>query len=238
MKYIKLNTNESPFPPPPGVISAVGEDALGMLNLYPDPEGSRLLKKIAEFHGVEPENVIIGNGSDELLAFAFLAFCDNTRGVAFPDITYGFYPVYSELFGIPSTQIPLKDDFTIDPADYFGVGKSVVIANPNAPTGIALALRDIEAIVRSNPDYVVLVDEAYVDFGADTALPLVKEYDNLLVLHTYSKSRSLAGARMAFAVGSAPIVDDLNKMKFSFNPYNVNRLTQLMGEAAVGEEGC
>ena len=229
MEYIKLNTNESPYPPAPGVIAALNQFEISKLNLYPNPDGSRIIKKLAEFYGVEIQNVIIGNGSDELLAFAFLAFCDGGRGAAFPDITYGFYPVYAELYGLPYVQIPLKDDFSIDPADYCDIGKNVVLANPNAPTGIALPLRDIEAIVQSNPGHVVLVDEAYVDFGAESAIPLTHRYENLLVVHTYSKSRSMAGARLAYAIGSAPLIEDLNKMKYSFNPYNVNRLTQIAG---------
>jgi len=236
LEYIKLNTNESPYPPPPGVIAAACEAELKKLNLYPNPDGERLIKKLAEFYGVSTENVIIGNGSDELLAFAFLAFCDSSRGVVFPDITYGFYPVYAELYAIPYTKIPLKDDFSIDPADYCCNDNNVVIANPNAPTGIALSFSDIETIVRSNPGCVVLIDEAYVDFGAESVIPLTHKYDNLLVIHTYSKSRSMAGARMSFAIGSALLTADMNKMKYSFNPYNVNRLTQVMGEAALDEE--
>jgi len=236
MEYIKLNTNESPYPPPPGVIESVGEEELRKLCLYPNPDGARLIKRLAEFYGVAPGNIIIGNGSDELLAFAFLAFCDSGRPIAFPDITYGFYPVYAELYGIPYAQIPLKDDFSIDLADYRDIGKNIVIANPNAPTGIALALGDIETIVQTNPNHIVLIDEAYVDFGAESAIPLTHKYDNLLVIHTYSKSRSMAGARMSFAIAPAPVIEDLNKMKYSFNPYNVNRLTQVMGEAALDEE--
>ena len=236
MLYIKLNTNESPYPPPPGVIAAVNEEELGKLRLYPNPDGSRLIKKLAEFYGVGAENVIIGNGSDELLAFSFLAFCDGNRSAAFPDITYGFYPVYAELYGLPYEQIPLKEDFTVDPADYMGIRKNIILANPNSPTSVAIPLGDIEAILLSNPENIVLIDEAYVDFGAESSIPLVSKYDNLLVMHTYSKSRSMAGARMAFAIGQAPLIEDLNKMKYSFNPYNVNRLTQVMAEAALDEE--
>jgi len=236
MEYIKLNTNESPYPPPPNAVAAVSEAEIKRLNLYPNPDGSRLICKLAESYGVKPENVIIGNGSDELLAFAFLAFCDNERGAAFPDITYGFYPVYAELYGITYKQIRLKDDLTIDPADYYSSGKNTILANPNAPTGIALPLCDIEAIAQSNPGHIVLIDEAYVDFGAESAIPLTKKYDNLLVVHTYSKSRFMAGARLSFALASAPIIEDMNKMKYSFNPYNVNRLTQIMGEAALSED--
>ena len=233
---IKLNTNESPYPPAPGVIAAMNEAEQKRLNLYPNTDGSRLIKKLAEFYGVKPENIIIGNGSDELLAFAFLAFCDSERGVCFPDITYGFYPVYATLFQVSATQIPLNDDLTINVSDYLNVGKNVVIANPNAPTGIAMPVSDIADIARSNPDYVTLIDEAYVDFGAQSAIPLIGEFENLIVMHTYSKSRSMAGARLAYVIAPAPLVEDLNKMKYSFNPYNVNHLTQIAGEAALAEE--
>ena len=236
MEYVKLNTNESPYPPSPGVIAAICEAEIRKLNLYPNPDGKRLIEKLASFYGVRQENVIIGNGSDELLAFAFQAFCDSERGAVFPDITYGFYPVYAELYGIPYEQIPLTDDFRIDISGYCGIGKNIFIANPNAPTGITLPLSDIEAITRSNPGYVVLIDEAYVNFGAESAIPLTHEYDNLLIIHTYSKSRSLAGARMAYAIASPPIIEDLNKMKYSFNPYNVNRLTQIAAEAALCDD--
>jgi len=236
MQYIKLNTNESPFPPPPGAITAVTDDEINKLRLYPSPDGTRLIKKLAKIYDVNPENVIIGNGSDELLAFAFLAFCDNTCGVVFPDITYGFYPVYAELFNIPYIQIPLKDDFAIDISEYMNIGKNIIIANPNAPTGIALTLDEIEKITMSNPEHIILVDEAYVDFGATSAIPLIKKHENIIVMHTYSKSRSMAGARMAFAIAPALIIEDLNKMKYSFNPYNVNRLTQVMSEAALDDE--
>jgi len=234
MEYIKLNTNESPYPPPPGVISAVNGDELSKLKLYPNPDGSQLIGKLAGLYNVKPENVMIGNGSDELLAFAFLAFCGN--GAVFPDITYGFYPVYAELYDVPYELIPLKDDFTIDINKYTGIGRNVILANPNAPTGIALPLCDIETIVKSNPGHIVLIDEAYIDFGAESAISLIHKYDNLLVIHTYSKSRSMAGARLAYAIASAPVIEDMNKMKYSFNPYNVNRLTQIMGEAAIDSE--
>ena len=236
MKYIKLNTNEAPYPPAPGVVAAVDENELKKLFLYPSTDGTSLIKKLAEFYNVNVENVIIGNGSDELLAFAFLAFCDGERSVCFPDITYGFYPVYAELYGIPYTRIPLKDDFTIDPSDYINIGKNIVLANPNAPTGIALTPDNIEAIAQSNPDYVVLIDEAYVDFGAQSVIPLTHIYDNILVMHTYSKARSMAGARLAYAIGPTPLIEDLNRMKYSFNPYNVNRMTQIAGEAALRED--
>ena len=236
MQYIKLNTNESPYPPSPGVAASISEDEINKLFLYPNPDGTRLIEKLAEFYGVLPENVIIGNGSDELLAFAFLAFCDKERNVCFADITYGFYPVYADLYDIPYELIPLRDDLSIRPSDYFGIGKNIVLANPNAPTGIALSLDDIEEIAGKNPDHVVLIDEAYVDFGASSAIPLTAKFENLLVMHTYSKARSMAGARLAYAIGPAPLIADLKKMKYSFNPYNVNRLTQLAGEAALRED--
>jgi len=232
-QYIKLNTNESPYPPPDAIVSAAGIE-LEKLNLYPDPDGAKLINKLAMHYDVDPKNVIIGNGSDELLAFAFLAFMED--GVAFPDITYGFYPVYAELYGVPYDQIPLKNDLTIDTGDYTSIGKNVVLANPNAPTGIALEPDEIEAIVKSNSDHIVLIDEAYIDFGGSSAIKLTRKYDNLLVIHTFSKSRSMAGARLGFAVASEPIIDDLNKMKYSFNPYNVNRITQIIGETALDEE--
>ena len=235
MDYIKLNTNESPYPPAPAVVAALTEGELGKVNLYPDPQGKELRKKLADFYGVGLENVIIGNGSDEPLAFAFLAFCTGGRGAAFPDITYGLYSVYSKLYEIEADIRPLKDDFTIDVSDYIGCGKNVILANPNAPTGIALPLSDIEAIAASNPDHVVLIDEAYVDFGAQSAISLTHKYENLLVMHTYSKSRSLAGARLAYAIGSSQLIEDLNRIKDSFNPYNVNRMTQLMGIAAIDD---
>jgi len=236
MEYIKLNTNESPYPPSPGVIAAVSEAELRKLNLYPNPDGILLINRLAEFYNVGPENVLIANGSDELLAFAFLAFCDSGHSVCFADITYGFYPVNADLYGIPYDLIPLKEDLTINAADYFGVGKNIFLANPNAPTGMALKPSDIEKILQSNPDHIVLVDEAYVDFGAESVVPLIYKYDNLLVIHTYSKSRSLAGARLAYAIAQAPVIEDLNKMKYSFNPYNVNRLAQLMGIAALNDD--
>ena len=232
MLYIKLNTNESPYPPSPGVLAALSEAEISTLNLYPDPDGTALLEKVAETYDVQSENVIIGNGSDELLAFAFMAFC-NPVGICFPDITYGFYPVYAQLFGVPYQQIPLAEDFTVRVEDYIGVNRHIILANPNAPTGIALTLADIRRIAEGNPDHVVLIDEAYVDFGAESAIALVREYENLLVMHTYSKSRSMAGARLAYAIAQKALIEDLNKMKYSFNPYNVNKLTQLAGHAAL-----
>ena len=231
MQYIKLNTNESPYPPAPSVVAAMKAEQVELLRLYSDPTASGLKKKLAALYGVQPENVFVSNGSDEVLNFAFMAFGGN--GVVFPDISYGFYQVFADLYGIPCQKIPLKADFSIDPARYCGVNRMVVIANPNAPTGMSLSLEQVERIVRSNPDSLVLIDEAYVDFGGETALPLIGKYDNLLVTRTFSKSRCLAGGRLGYAFASEAIIADLEKIKYSTNPYNINRLTLLLGEATV-----
>ena len=225
MRYVKLNTNESPFPPAPGVLAAVNGEEAKYLNLYPDPEGKALRQKLADMYGVRPGNVFLANGSDELLAFAFMAFYDSERSVAFPNISYGFYPVYANLYRVPYTEIPLRDGFVLDPADYCGRNENIVIANPNAPTGRAIAVSDIEEIVRTNPDRVVVIDEAYIDFGGESCLPLVKKYDNLLVCQTFSKFRSLAGGRLGYGIADEGLIADLEKIKYSFNSYNISRLT-------------
>ena len=235
MQYVKLNTNESPFPPSAGVAAAVAAES-GKLQLYSDPESTALRAKLAETYGVKPTQVLVSNGSDEALNFAFMAFADEKSPLAFPDISYGFYPVFAELNHIPYTQIPLKADFSIDPADYMNIGKTVVIANPNAPTGLCLPLSDIEKIIQSNPDNVVIVDEAYVDFGGESTVKLVDRYENLLVVQTFSKSRSMAGARLGFAIGSEQLSADLNTLRYSTNPYNVNRMTEFAGVAALEED--
>ena len=232
MKYIKLNTNESPFPPSEGVIRAAEREA-GRLQLYSDPEVTELMCEAERVFGVSRDMILMTNGSDEILNFAFMAFSDDTHPIVFPDITYGFYPVFARLGGIPYREIPLKEDFSIDYRDYLSVGANVVIANPNAPTGMALSLGKIEEIVKSNPDNVVIIDEAYVDFGAESAISLTGKYDNLLVTGTFSKSRSLAGARLGFGIGNKELIRDLNTIKYSTNPYNVNRMTMAAGAAAL-----
>lgn len=232
---IKLNTNENPYPPAPGVLDVINRAEVEKLRLYSDPEASSLTAAIAAYYGVTQKQVIVGNGSDEILAFAFAAFFDPKEKLMFPDITYGFYSVYADLFSLTPEIVPLRADFTIDPSDY--KGGNVVIANPNAPTGLALTLSQIEEILQANPGHLVLVDEAYADFGENcSALPLLPKYDNLLIVRTCSKSRSLAGARLGYAISHEDVIADLQKVRFSFNPYNVNRLTLLAGEASFAEE--
>ncbi|MBR0535087.1 MAG: histidinol-phosphate transaminase [Clostridia bacterium] len=232
-KYIKLNTNESPFPPSQAVLEAVNESQVELLRLYPDPDGRVLTKKLADYYGVEENQVFLANGSDDILNFAFMAYGANGRKSYFADITYGFYSVFANLHLSDYTEIPLKDDFTIDVDKFCGVDGIVFIANPNAPTGIALTISEVEQIVSSNPASVVVIDEAYVDFGAQSAVSLVNKYSNLLVVQTYSKSRSMAGARLGFAIGSKEIINDLHKLRYSTNPYNINRLTLVAGEKTI-----
>lgn len=234
MQYIKLNTNESPYPPAPAVVAAMTGEQVELLRLYSDPTAKGLKESLAKLYGVETENVFVSNGSDEVLNFAFMAF--GGKGVVFPDISYGFYQVYADLYALDYERIPLKEDFSIDYRDYCGKGKMAVIANPNAPTGMTLGIAEIEEILKSNPDSLVLIDEAYVDFGGETALPLIRKYDNLLVTRTFSKSRCLAGGRLGYAFASEAIIADLEKIKYSTNPYNINRLTLLLGEATVEAE--
>ena len=232
MQYIKLNTNESPFPPSPRA-QAMAQAEAEKLRLYSDPECKDLTAKAAEIFGVSPDEILFTNGSDEILNFAFMAFCDEDHPAVFPDITYGFYPVFAKLNNIPYTQIPLQEDFSIRVADYLGLNKTIFIANPNAPTGLALSLQEVEAIVAGNPNSVVVIDEAYVDFGTQSAVTLIHKYDNLLVTQTFSKSRSMAGARLGFGIGSKALIQDLNTIKYSTNPYNVNRMTMAAGIGAL-----
>lgn len=235
MVYIKLNTNESPYPPAPSVVAAMDATQVENLRLYSDPTGLSLKQKLAELYDLKTENIFISNGSDDILNFAFMAFADS-RGAAFADITYGFYPVYAELHGVKADIIPLEADFSLDYKKYCGLGKMIVIANPNAPTGMEIPLWQIEEILKTNPDSVVVIDEAYVDFGGTTCYKLIENYVNLLVVRTFSKSRCLAGARLGYAFGSPALIEDLEKLKYSTNPYNVNRLTMLLGCKTVDAE--
>ena len=234
MQYIKLNTNESPYPPAPSVSEAMTREQVDLLRLYSDPTAKGLKEKLAALYGVKPENVFVSNGSDEVLNFAFLAFGEG--GVVFPEITYGFYEVFGDLYALDYEKIPLKEDFSINHEDYCGKNRMVVIANPNAPTGMSISLAQIEEILKTNPDNVVIIDEAYVDFGGETALPLLEKYNNLLITRTFSKSRCLAGGRLGYGFGSPELIADLEKIKYSTNPYNVNRLTLLLGEKTVEAE--
>lgn len=232
MRYIKLNTNESPFPPSPRA-QALAAAAAADLQLYSDPQCRSLTEKAAEIFGISPDEILFSNGSDEMLNFAFMAFCDADHPAAFPDITYGFYTVFADLNNIPYTQIPLREDFTVCVDDYIGRDQVIFLANPNAPTGLSLPLTDIEKILRSNPGNVVVIDEAYVDFGGESAVPLIRKYDNLLVIQTFSKSRSMAGGRLGFAIGCRDLIRDLNTIKYATNPYNVNRMTLAAGLGAL-----
>jgi histidinol-phosphate aminotransferase len=237
---VKLNTNENPYPPSPRVLAAIraelGDDA-ARLRLYPDPNADLLKAAIARLHGVAPHQVFVGNGSDEVLAHIFMALLKHDQPILFPDITYSFYPVYCGLYGVDHATVPLAADFSIAPADYCGrPNGGIIFPNPNAPTGRRLALDAIEQILRANPDSVVVVDEAYVDFGGDSAIRLVECHDNLLVVHTLSKSRSLAGLRVGYAIGHADLIEALERVKNSFNSYPLDRLAIVGAVAAIEDD--
>ena len=234
-KFIKLNTNESPFPPSAKAVKAAAA-AAERLQLYSDPTCKALAEKVAERYEISTDELILVNGSDEVLNFAFMAFCDKDHPAAFADVTYGFYEVFAELHGIPYVKIPLRDDFSIGVEDYIGLNKTIFIANPNAPTGLTLTVDQVERILQSNPDNVVVIDEAYVDFGAESCVPLIRKYDNLLVTQTFSKSRSMAGARLGFGIGSKALIADLHTIRFSTNPYNVNSMTMAAGIGVMEDE--
>jgi len=233
-KYIKLNTNESPYPPSEKAISMAAE-AAHRLQLYPDPDCRELTGYLAASLGVEPDEILWTNGSDDVLNYAFMAFCDENCPAVFPEITYGFYPVFARANGIPFETVPLKEDFSVCPADYFHAGKTVFIANPNAPTGLTLRVDQIESILKNNPDHVVVIDEAYVDFGTESCIPLIHQYDNLLVTQTFSKSRSMAGARLGFGVAHRDLIRDLNTVKYSINPYCINSMTMAAGIGTLSD---
>ena len=235
MVYTKLNTNESPFPPSPRA-QALAREAAENLHLYSDPTCKALVDTAAARFGIDPEEILFTNGSDDILNFAFMAFCDQDHPAVFPDITYGFYPVFAKLNGIPYETIPLQEDFSLRVEDYIGLNKTIFIANPNAPTGLCLSLEQVERIVAGNPNSVVVIDEAYVDFGGESAVSLIHRYDNLLVTQTFSKSRSLAGGRLGFGIGCKALIQDLNTLKYSTNPYNINRMTMAAGIGALEDE--
>ena len=234
-RYIKLNTNESPFPPSPKA-QRLAAQAAENLQLYSDPDCTEITKQAAELFGVKPSQIFFGNGSDEVLYLSFLAFCDHKTPACFPDITYGFYKVYADFLGIPAVVIPLDQDYNINIEQYFCSSGTIYIANPNAPTGKLLELADIRKLLEHNPNRVVVIDEAYIDFGGESAVKLIDEYDNLLVTQTFSKSRSLAGGRLGMAFANEALITDLKTAKFSINPYNVNAMTMAAGIGALQDE--
>ncbi len=232
---VKLNTNENPYPPAPEVEEALREAACetGLLRRYPDPEAQELVEALASFYGMSPERIFVGVGSDDVLAMSFLTFFNGDRPLLFPDITYSFYEVWAGLFQIPFEKVPLDEGFHLRKEDYFRENGGIIFPNPNAPTGIEESLEDIEEILRRNPSSVVIIDEAYVDFGARSAAELIDRYDNLLVVQTFSKSRSMAGVRIGFAMGQPELIGALKAVKYSFNSYTMSRLTIKAGTAAL-----
>jgi histidinol-phosphate aminotransferase len=233
---VKLNTNENPFGPSPKVIEAIQAELNDGLRLYPDPEGEILRQTIAAYHKVKPEQIFLGNGSDEVLAHIFFGLFQHGEPILFPDITYSFYPVYCGLYNIESKKVPLKESFEINPDDFKQPNGGVIFPNPNAPTGRYLELQYVEEILAANPDRVVVVDEAYIDFGGESAITLVDKYPNLLVSQTLSKARSLAGLRVGFAVGHPDLIEALNRVKNSFNSYPLDRLALAGAKAAYEDE--
>lgn len=234
--FIKLNTNESPFMPSPKVIDALNRENIERLKLYPDPGAGVATSDIAGYYGIKPHNVLLGNGSDEILAFCFMAYCAAGAYASFTDITYGFYKVFAGLVGAKPHVMPLNDDFTIDIEAGIRAPGSLFLANPNAPTGLALNENEIEHIVKSRAGKITVIDEAYVDFGAKSAAPLIEKYKTLIVVQTMSKSRNLAGARIGFALCDKALIEDIAMMKFSFNPYSINRLSLLAASAAIKDD--
>ena len=235
--YIKLNTNESPYPPAYSLKSDFDMELVNGLKLYSDPDVSELKEAIADFYGLKKSEIFIGNGSDECLYYSFMAF--GGEGISFPDITYGFYRVYADINHLRANIIPLKEDYSIDVKDYKNLDTAIIIANPNAPTGLMLSLHKIREILENNKNNVVIIDEAYIDFADEksSAVSLISEYDNLLVIQTFSKSRSLAGARVGFAIGNEGLIADLDRIKFSTNPYNVNTLSIKMAVEGIKNTG-
>jgi histidinol-phosphate aminotransferase len=233
---VKLNTNENPFPPSPKVLAAMQEAINDDLRLYPDPNAEKLKQTIADYYGLHKQQVFVGNGSDEVLAHAFAAFFQGKQQLLLPDISYSFYPVYCQLYGVEACYVPLNVHFAINPADYCGARAGVIFPNPNAPTGCILPLTQVEQILQANPDCVVLVDEAYIDFGGESAIRLIDDYPNLLVVQTLSKSRSLAGMRIGLAMGHTDLIEGLERVKNSFNSYPLDRVAQAAAIAAFTDD--
>lgn len=235
-KVIKLNTNENPYPPAPGVKKILETFEVERLRKYPDPVVGKLVQAIADYYGVRKEEVFVGVGSDDVLAMIFMTFFNGEEPILFPDITYSFYDVWADMLRIPYKRIPLDENYCIRPEDYRGVNGGVIFPNPNAPTGELLKLDAVEEIIKANPDVIVVVDEAYVDFGGETALPLIEKYDNLIVVQTFSKSRSMAGSRIGFAISNEKVIKYLNDVKYSFNSYTMDALTIELGVAAIRDK--
>ena len=235
-RMVKLNTNENPYPPAPGVQKAMEAFDMDSLRLYPDPKASALVNVLADYYKVSPEQVFVGVGSDDVLAMAFMTFFNSRKPILFPDITYSFYPVWAEEFRIPYETVALDEEFKIVKEDYYRENGGIIFPNPNAPTALELGMDDVEDIIRHNPDVIIIVDEAYVDFGAESALQLVDQYDNLLVVQTFSKSRSMAGMRIGFAVGNPVLIKYLNDVKYSFNSYTMNQTSLKYGVEAVKDD--
>lgn len=233
LDVVKLNTNENPYPPSPMVKKALDDFDYGRMRLYPDPNAEILVNAIADFYKLKPSNVFVGVGSDDVLSMAFMTFFNSDKPILFPDITYSFYDVWAEVHRIPYKQIPLDENFRIVPDDYKVENGGIIFPNPNAPTGVLESLEMIEEIVAANPDSVVMIDEAYIDFGGESCLPLIEKYENLLVIQTFSKSRSMAGMRIGFAMGSEKLIKYLNDVKFSVNSYTMDHITQICGAAAI-----
>jgi histidinol-phosphate aminotransferase len=233
---IKLNTNECPYPPAPEVETVLHDFDYDILRKYPDPDVSDLVNALAKRHGLSPEQVFVGVGSDDVLSMSFLTFFNSKKPILFPDITYSFYDVWADLYRIPYERQPLDENFCIKKEDYFKNNGGIVIANPNAPTGVMAEISDLEEIIKANQDSIVIIDEAYVDFGGESCVPLIAKYENLLVTQTFSKSRSMAGMRIGYAMGSKKLIGYLNDVKFSFNSYTMNATAIVAGVASVENE--
>lgn len=233
---IKLNTNENPYPPAPAVRKILDDFNCGRMRLYPDPDSSVLVNAIAEYYNISPSRIFVGVGSDDVISMAFITFFGSDKPVLFPDVTYSFYDVWADVYRIPYQVKPLREDFTIDPEDYKCENGGIIFPNPNAPTGVLESVEMIEDIVKANSDSIVMIDEAYIDFGGESCLPLIEKYDNLLVIQTFSKSRSMAGMRIGFAMGNEKLIKYMNDVKFSINSYTMNHLTQLCGAEAMKDK--